>query len=95
MVSQITIIQNEDAFTVDTTKLVFVSITEAIRSQGRLLNFGHSKNPYGQSANTLIGNYEANCATSLNLDSSKYQGNITTNCPTPVTGGVAVGQENG
>jgi len=39
-------IQNEDAFTVDTTKLVFVSITEAIPSQGRLLNFGHSKNPF-------------------------------------------------
>lgn len=49
----------------------------------------------GQSANTLIGNYEANCATGLLLDSSKYQGNITTNCPTPVYGGTAVGQENG
>jgi parallel beta-helix repeat protein len=49
----------------------------------------------GQSANTLIGNYEANCATGLILDSSKYQGNITTNCPTPVYGGTAVGQENG
>jgi parallel beta-helix repeat protein len=48
-----------------------------------------------QSTITLIGNYEANCAAGLNLFSSKYQGNIITNCPTPVIGGVAVGQENG
>jgi nitrous oxidase accessory protein NosD len=46
--------------------------------------------------NALIGNYEATCTYGLNLSSgTKYQGNVTTNCTTPVTGGIAVGQENG
>jgi len=49
------------------------------------------------SPNALIENYEANCTTSgLSLDSkTKYQGNVTTNCATPVIGGIAIGQENG
>jgi hypothetical protein len=48
------------------------------------------------SPNALIGNYEANCTYGLNLSSgSKYQGNVATECSTPVTGGIAVGQENG
>jgi parallel beta-helix repeat protein len=46
--------------------------------------------------NALIGNYEANCLYGLYLDSvSKYQGNISTNCSVPVSGGIAVGKENG
>ena len=46
--------------------------------------------------NALIANYEANCTNGLYLSSgSKYQGNVTTGCTTPVTGGIAVGQENG
>jgi parallel beta-helix repeat protein len=46
--------------------------------------------------NALIGNYEANCQYGLHLSSgTKYWGNITTNCTTPVTGGIAVGKENG
>jgi len=44
----------------------------------------------------LIGNYEANCACGLVLDEgTKYQRNVTTNCTPPVSGGIAVGRENG
>jgi nitrous oxidase accessory protein NosD len=44
----------------------------------------------------LTGNYEANCVDGLNLQAGdKYQDNITTNCTTPVTGGAAVGPDNG
>jgi len=46
----------------------------------------------------LVGNYEANCTYGLNLNptaGTKYQGNITTNCATPVSAGIAVGHENG
>lgn len=44
----------------------------------------------------IIHNYVANSKTGLNMSSStKYQGNVTTNCPTPFKGGIAVGQENG
>lgn len=54
-------------------------------------------NEYSATApNALIGNSEANCVYGLNLSSSsKYQGNVATECTTPVTGGIAVGQENG
>jgi Periplasmic copper-binding protein (NosD) len=44
----------------------------------------------------MIHNYIANSETGLIMSSStKYQGNVTTNCKTPFKGGIAVGQENG
>jgi len=46
--------------------------------------------------NTLIGNVEANCSYGLSLGSTtKYQGNVTTNCTTAISGGIAIGHENG
>jgi hypothetical protein len=44
---------------------------------------------------SFIYNNFANCPTGLLLGSvDKYQGNVTTNCPTPFSGGTAVGTEN-
>lgn len=47
-------------------------------------------------AGTLcIGNYISNCTYGLIMGPfDKYQGNVTTGCTTPFTGGVAVGLEN-
>jgi nitrous oxidase accessory protein NosD len=44
----------------------------------------------------IIHNYVTNCAYGLTMSAStKYQGNVLTNCTTPFTGGIAVGNENG
>jgi hypothetical protein len=46
--------------------------------------------------NAVIKNCEANCTYGLILSStSKYQNNITINCTTPISGGIAVGDDNG
>jgi hypothetical protein len=60
-----------------------------------------SETVYGVFSSTIgacamIHNYIANSDTGLIMSSStKYQGNVTTNCKTPFKGGIAVGQENG
>ena len=49
------------------------------------------------SGNIFIENQLTNCATGLELDSEnpdKYQGNLTTDCLQPFSGGTAVGDEN-
>jgi hypothetical protein len=46
--------------------------------------------------NVMTYNFLTNCGTGLLLSSGdKYQGNVTTRCGTPFSGGTAVGQENG
>src|ERR1700678_700979 len=46
--------------------------------------------------NTFISNYIASCTDGLNLfPNDYYQGNLTSNCGTPFTGGNAIGTENG
>ena len=48
------------------------------------------------SDNAMIHNFLTDCGTGLSLSSGdKYQGNVTTRCGTPFSGGTAVGGENG
>jgi hypothetical protein len=58
--------------------------------------YGVWEEPFGPYADTLTGNYEANCTVGLNVNSgSKYQDNVSTNCEISVFEGIAVGQDNG
>jgi hypothetical protein len=48
------------------------------------------------SGNTFIGNYVASCTWGLRMSPwDYYQGNVTSNCGTPFSGGNAIGTENG
>jgi hypothetical protein len=56
-----------------------------------------SENVGGSSSgnNSFIANYIGSCTTGLSLaGTDKYQGNVTTLCTTPFSGGTAVGDEN-
>ena len=45
--------------------------------------------------NIFIANSIFNCTTGLSMQKSdKYKGNVTSECPTPFAGGIAVGDEN-
>ena len=50
---------------------------------------------FGTGGCACVQNYIAKCTYGLNLGSTdKYQGNVTTGCATPFSGGIAVGDEN-
>lgn len=50
---------------------------------------------YSDGNNWFISNYIGSCTTGLNLSpNDKYQGNVTTLCTTPFSGGIAVGTGN-
>jgi hypothetical protein len=50
---------------------------------------------YSAGNNSFIANYIGSCVTGLSLSSTdKYQGNVTTLCATPFSGGIEVGTEN-
>lgn len=77
---------------------IYISNAGAVGVRNNQISgFTYGINEYSVTApNALIGNNETNCTYGLNLSSSsKYQGNLATECSTPVTGGIAVGQENG
>lgn len=78
----------------DTTVGIAVAGGAALIKNNRISGCGVGIASAGR--NALIGNYVANCENGLLISYlTKYQGNITTNCGTPVKGGTPIGHENG
>jgi hypothetical protein len=77
---------------------IYLGCNENVVKNNQILNYFESYgigvlNTFG--GNLLIGNSIFNCGHGLYLLSGdKYQGNLTTLCAIPFSGGTAVGDEN-
>jgi nitrous oxidase accessory protein NosD len=72
--------------------------SDVVVKNNQIVNELYGVQSYGEASggnNWLISNYVGSCTEGFDLFSNdKYQGNVTTLCTTPFTGGIAVGAGN-